>query len=213
MPASGAPWWSSASATASSLPPTRCCWRWSRPGAVGRWAEPAAGGRVAETAAVGRVASTGRIRRLLIANRGEIAARVVRTCARLGIESVLAASDADLDALPARLADRTVRLGPSPASACYLDPAAVIRAARSVAADAVHPGYGFLSENPALARACAENGIIFVGPTAESLDAVGDKLRARSHALDAGLPVVPGGEAADLAGAQQVATEDRKSVV
>jgi acetyl-CoA carboxylase biotin carboxylase subunit len=148
-----------------------------------------------------------RIRRLLIANRGEITARVVRTCARLGIESVLAASDADLDALPARLADRTVRLGPSPASASYLDPAAVLRAARSVAADAVHPGYGFLSENPALARACAENGIIFVGPTAESLDAVGDKLRARSHALDAGLPVVPGGEAADLTGAQQVAAE------
>ena len=148
-----------------------------------------------------------RIRRLLIANRGEIAARVIRTCSRLGIESVLAASDADLESLPARLADRVVRLGPAAASASYLDPDAVVRAARSVGADAVHPGYGFLSENPSLARACAAAGIVFVGPTPESLEAVGDKLKARSHALAAGLPVVPGGEAADLAGAQAVAAD------
>ena len=148
-----------------------------------------------------------RIRRLLIANRGEIAARVIRTCARLGIESVLAASDADLQSLPARLADRVVRLGPAPASASYLDPAAVVRAAQAVDADAVHPGYGFLSENPTLARACEQVGIVFVGPSIESLHAVGDKLTARSHAVAAGLPVVPGGEAADLAAAQAVAAE------
>ena len=148
-----------------------------------------------------------RIHRLLVANRGEIAARVVRTCARLGIESVLAASDADLDSLPARLADRVVRLGSAPASASYLDPAAVVRAAQAVGADAVHPGYGFLSENPALALACEAAGIVFVGPSVESLHAVGDKLTARSHALTAGLPVVPGGEAADLAGARAVAAE------
>jgi acetyl-CoA carboxylase biotin carboxylase subunit len=148
-----------------------------------------------------------RIRRLLIANRGEIAARVIRTCSRLGIESVLAASEADLESLPARLADRVVRLGPAAASASYLDPDAVVRAARAVGADAVHPGYGFLSENPSLARACAAAGIVFVGPTPESLEAVGDKLKARSHALAAGLPVVPGGEAADLAGAQAVAAD------
>ncbi|WP_324276626.1 biotin carboxylase N-terminal domain-containing protein [Blastococcus brunescens] len=134
-----------------------------------------------------------RIRRLLIANRGEIAARVIRTCTRLGIESVLAASDADLESLPARLADRVVRLGPANAAQSYLDPAAVVRAAQAVDADAVHPGYGFLSENPSLARACATAGIVFVGPTPESLEAVGDKLTARSHALAAGLPVVPGG--------------------
>src|SRR4051812_2273864 len=148
-----------------------------------------------------------RIRRLLIANRGEIAARVISTCRKLGIESVLAASDADLDALPARLADRVVRLGPAPAAASYLDPAAVARAARAVAADAVHPGYGFLAENPALARACADAEVVFVGPTPESLEAVGDKLRARSPALAAGLPVVPGGEAADPADARAVAAE------
>jgi acetyl-CoA carboxylase biotin carboxylase subunit len=148
-----------------------------------------------------------RIRRLLIANRGEIAARVIRTCSRLGIESVLAASDADLDSLPARLADRVVRLGPADAGRSYLDPAAVVRAARAVDADAVHPGYGFLSENPSLALACEAAGIVFVGPAVESLHAVGDKLTARSHALAAGLPVVPGGEAVDLAGAQAVAGE------
>jgi acetyl-CoA carboxylase, biotin carboxylase subunit len=153
------------------------------------------------------VSSPIRIRRLLIANRGEIAARVIRTCSRLGIESVLAASDADLESLPARLADGVVRLGPAAASASYLDPDAVVRAARSVGADAVHPGYGFLSENPSLARACAAAGIVFVGPAPESLEAVGDKLKARAHALAAGLPVVPGGEAADLAGAQAVAAD------
>jgi acetyl-CoA carboxylase biotin carboxylase subunit len=148
-----------------------------------------------------------RIRRLLVANRGEIAARVIRTCTRLGIESVLAASDVDLDSLPARMADRVVRLGPAPAAQSYLDPVAVVRAAVAVGADAVHPGYGFLSENPALAQACAEAGIVFVGPTVASLHAVGDKLTARSHAVDAGLRVVPGGEAADLAAAQAVAGE------
>jgi acetyl-CoA carboxylase, biotin carboxylase subunit len=148
-----------------------------------------------------------RIRRLLIANRGEIAVRVIRTCSRLGIESVLAASDADLESLPARLADRVVRLGPAAAAQSYLDPDAVVRAAVAVGADAIHPGYGFLSENPSLARACAAAGIVFVGPTPESLEAVGDKLKARGHALAAGLPVVPGGEAVDLAGAQAVAAE------
>jgi acetyl-CoA carboxylase biotin carboxylase subunit len=147
------------------------------------------------------------IRRLLVANRGEIAARVIRTCARLGIESVLAASDADLQSVPARLADRVVRLGAAAASASYLDPDAVVRAAVSVGADAVHPGYGFLSENPSLARACEAAGIVFVGPAPASLEAVGDKLTARSHAVAAGLPVVPGGEAADVGAARAVADE------
>jgi acetyl-CoA carboxylase biotin carboxylase subunit len=161
----------------------------------------------AAAAGQSRPSRTVKIRRLLIANRGEIAARVIRTCARLGIESVLAASEADLDSVPARLADRVVRLGQAPASASYLDTAAVVRVAQEVDAQAVHPGYGFLSENPVLARACAAAGIVFVGPDPASLEAVGDKLRARSHALAAGLPVVPGGEADDLAAAREVAQQ------
>jgi acetyl-CoA carboxylase, biotin carboxylase subunit len=145
------------------------------------------------------------LRRILIANRGEIALRVLRTCQRLGIEAVLAASDADLDSVPARLADRVVRLGPPPPSASYLDVDAVLAAATAAGVDAIHPGYGFLSENQRLARACAEAGIVFVGPTAEQLAAVGDKLEARRHAIAAGLPVVPGGPLDETTDAAQLA--------
>jgi len=147
------------------------------------------------------------LHRVLIANRGEIAARVVRACHRLGAEAVLAASDADLDSLPARLADRTVRLGPAAPAASYLNTAAVVAAARQAGADAVHPGYGFLSENPGLARACEAAGLTFIGPAAPLLDAVGDKLAARGHAAAAGLPVLPGGEARDAAEARRVARQ------
>jgi acetyl-CoA carboxylase biotin carboxylase subunit len=133
------------------------------------------------------------IRRLLIANRGEIAARIIRTCQRLGIEAVLAASEADLASVPARLADQVVRLGPAPASASYLNVDAVAAAARAVGADAVHPGYGFLSESPRLAQACERAGILFVGPTAGQLAMVGDKLAARQLAEEAGIPVLAGG--------------------
>ena len=145
------------------------------------------------------------IRRILIANRGEIAVRIVRTCQRLGIETVLAASEADLDSLAARLADRTICIGPAKSSASYLDVDAVVGAARTANADAIHPGYGFLSENQRLAQACAAAGIVFIGPTAAQLDAVGDKLKARSHALAAGLPVVPGGEVDSIEEARAVA--------
>ena len=130
------------------------------------------------------------IRRILIANRGEIAVRVIRTCQRLGIEAVLAASEADADSVLARLADRTIMIGPADA---YLSVAAVVGAAVAAGADAIHPGYGFLAENPRLARACEAAGIIFVGPAAEVLEAAGDKLAARAHAVAAGLPVLPGG--------------------
>jgi acetyl-CoA carboxylase, biotin carboxylase subunit len=130
------------------------------------------------------------IRRVLIANRGEIAVRVIRTCQRLGIEAVLAASAADADSVPARLADRTIVIGPADA---YLSVEAVVGAAVAADADAIHPGYGFLAENPRLARACEAAGIIFVGPGAEVLEAAGDKLAARAHAVAAGLPVLPGG--------------------
>ena len=134
------------------------------------------------------------IRRILIANRGEIAVRVVRSCQRLGIETVLAASEADLDSLAARMADHTICIGPAKSSESYLSVTSVVAAAVASKADAIHPGYGFLSENKELAKACATAGIIFIGPTEAQLDAVGDKLKARSHAIAAGLPVVPGGE-------------------
>ncbi len=148
-----------------------------------------------------------RLKRVLVANRGEIAVRIVRTCRGLGIETVLAASDADLDSLAARMADRTVRIGAAPSSASYLNVDAIVAAARAVHADAIHPGYGFLSENARLARACSDAGIVFIGPTAAQLDAVGDKLKARGHALAAGLPVVPGGE---IDGAQDAAAVARE---
>jgi acetyl-CoA carboxylase, biotin carboxylase subunit len=133
------------------------------------------------------------IRRMLIANRGEIAVRVIRTCRRLGIETVLAVSEADADSVPARMADRTVSLGPGGVADTYLSVAAIARAAVAAKADAIHPGYGFLAENPELARACEAAGIILIGPGPEVLEAAGDKLAARAHAVAAGLPVLPGG--------------------
>ncbi len=133
------------------------------------------------------------IRRILIANRGEIAARVIRTCRELGIETVLAASEVDRDSLPARLADRTVCIGPARPSESYLRVETIVQAALGTGADAVHPGYGFLSERSALARLCEEHNVIFIGPTAAQIEAVGDKLRARAVASDAEVPVVPGG--------------------
>ena len=132
-------------------------------------------------------------RRVLVANRGEIAVRVIRTCRRLGIETVLTVSDADAASLPARLADKVIRIGPAPAADSYLNVEAVVGAALAAGVDAVHPGYGFLSENARLARACAAAGIVFIGPTPETLEAAGDKLAAREHAMAAGLPVLPGG--------------------
>jgi acetyl-CoA carboxylase, biotin carboxylase subunit len=133
------------------------------------------------------------LRRVLIANRGEIAVRVIRTCRALGIETVLAVSEADRDSLPARLADRAVCIGAARPSESYLKVETIVQAALSVNAQASHPGYGFLSERAALARLCEEQGIIFIGPTAAQIDAVGDKLRARAAAEAAKVPVVTGG--------------------
>jgi acetyl-CoA carboxylase biotin carboxylase subunit len=133
-------------------------------------------------------------RRVLVANRGEIAVRVIRTCRRLGIETVLTVSDADAESVPARLADKVAAIGPSPAAASYLDVDAVVGAAVAAGADAMHPGYGFLSENARLARACAAADVVFIGPAPETLAASGDKLAAREHAVAAGLPVLPGGQ-------------------
>ncbi len=142
------------------------------------------------------------IRRLLIANRGEIAVRVIRTARELGIETVLAASEADLDSVPARLADRTVCIGAPLPARSYLNIESVIGAAIEARVDAIHPGYGFLSENALFADACRNAGLIFVGPEISQLRAVGDKLEARRQAVAAGLPVVPGGAVDSLAQAQ-----------
>lgn len=132
------------------------------------------------------------MRRILIANRGEIAVRIIRTCRALGIETVLAASQADLDSVPARLADRTICIGPARPAESYLNVEAIVHAAQATAADAIHPGYGFLSERAALARLCESSAIVFIGPTAAQIEAVGDKLRARAEAEAAQVPVVPG---------------------
>jgi acetyl-CoA carboxylase, biotin carboxylase subunit len=132
------------------------------------------------------------IRRILIANRGEIAARIIRTCRALSIDTVLTVSDADRDSVPARLADRTVCIGPARSTDSYLKVEAIVQAALGTQADAIHPGYGFLSERAALARMCESQGVVFIGPTAEQIEAVGDKLRARAAAEAANVPVVPG---------------------
>jgi acetyl-CoA carboxylase, biotin carboxylase subunit len=154
----------------------------------------------------GRRAGRGRgFRRVLVANRGEIAARVIRTCRRLGVETVLTVSDADAGSVPARLADKTIPIGPAPATVSYLNVDAVVGAAVAAGVDAVHPGYGFLSENARLARACAAAGVVFIGPAPETLEAAGDKLAAREHAIAAGLPVLPGSHVLPDASAAELA--------
>jgi acetyl-CoA carboxylase, biotin carboxylase subunit len=136
------------------------------------------------------------IRRLFIANRGEIALRVIRTAKAMGITTVLGVSSADAASLPALMADETVLLGPGPSSQSYLAIDKVVAAMVGAKCDAVHPGYGFLSENAVFAKAVAAVGIRFVGPDIKTLEGMGDKLAARALALEAGLPVLPGGEAA-----------------
>ena len=133
------------------------------------------------------------IRRVLIANRGEIATRIIRTCRALGIETVLAASAADRDSLPARFATRTVCIGPPRPMDSYLKVDTIVHAALGTNCDAIHPGYGFLSERAPLASLCESNDVIFIGPTAAQIESVGDKLRARAEAEAAAVPVVPGG--------------------
>ncbi len=135
-----------------------------------------------------------KISRVLIANRGEIAVRIIRACRELGIETVLAVSQADKESLPAKMADRSVCIGPAPPSESYLKVNTIIAAALGTGADAVHPGYGFLAEQPKFPTACAEQNLIFIGPSAENIQQMGDKLLARQVARNVGIPMIPGSE-------------------
>ena len=134
------------------------------------------------------------VSRVLIANRGEIAVRIIRACEALGIETVLAVSDADRDSLPARIAGRTICIGPAGTADSYLNIKVIVAAALGTGSDAIHPGYGFLAESPELAEACAAQGIVFVGPKPEQIREMGNKLKARALARQYGLPVLPGSE-------------------
>jgi acetyl-CoA carboxylase, biotin carboxylase subunit len=146
--------------------------------------------------------------RVLIANRGEIAVRIIRTLHELGVEAVAVHSTADEGALHTRLADRSVCVGPPAATDSYLRIPSVIAAATTTRCDAVHPGYGFLAENPAFAAACADNELTFVGPSPETMARMGDKVAAKREMTAAGVPVVPGtDEAASVADARAAAEE------
>lgn len=139
---------------------------------------------------------------VLVANRGEIAVRVIRTLREQGVRSVAVFSDADADARHVREADTAVRIGPPPASESYLNVPALLEAARRTGAQAVHPGYGFLAENAGFAQACADAGLVFIGPPASAISLMGDKIRAKETVAAYGVPVVPGSSGSGLTDAQ-----------
>jgi len=145
----------------------------------------------------------------LIANRGEIALRIIRTCRELGIRSVLAHSKADAHSLPMRLADETICVGPDSARESYLNIPAIISAAAVTDSEAIHPGYGFLAENPAFAEVCRACSITFIGPSPEAIRLMGDKAQARQIAMQAGVPVIPGSEVALKGSAEALEVADR----
>ncbi len=150
-----------------------------------------------------------KIRKVLIANRGEIAVRVLRALHELGVRGAVVYSDADRAGLPVLLADEAYRIGPPPSSESYLRGEAIVDLAVEIGADAIHPGYGFLSENAAFARRCEERGILFIGPPPAAIAAMGSKIESRGLMIDAGVPVVPGGREAlpDLEAARAAAAE------
>ncbi|MCB0422657.1 MAG: acetyl-CoA carboxylase biotin carboxylase subunit, partial [Bdellovibrionales bacterium] len=138
-----------------------------------------------------------KIKKLAIANRGEVAVRIIRACQELGIETVLLHSDVDTQSLAYRLADETYCVGSAPTGESYLNIESNVQAALASGADAVHPGFGFLSENADFARACIENRLIFVGPSPECIELFGDKISAKKLVIEAGGPTVPGYEGQD----------------
>jgi acetyl-CoA carboxylase biotin carboxylase subunit len=152
---------------------------------------------------------TNKIKKILIANRGEIAIRILRACREMGIKTVAVYSDVDAGSLPVRLADQACHIGPSPASESYLNIGRIIEAAIKTGADALHPGYGFLSENPDFARECIARDIIFIGPDPNVILSMGEKTVAKQLIQKAGIPTIPGVDRAiiDLDEARTVAVE------
>jgi acetyl-CoA carboxylase biotin carboxylase subunit len=144
----------------------------------------------------GRSSAVHEFGKILIANRGEVALRVIRACRELGIATVAIYSEADKDCLHARMADQSVCVGPAPSAQSYLNVPNIISAALVAGANAVHPGYGFLAENAGFARACADSGLVFIGPTPDAIERMGDKAEARATMIAAGVPTVPGSEGA-----------------
>ncbi|MDP2401255.1 MAG: acetyl-CoA carboxylase biotin carboxylase subunit, partial [Actinomycetota bacterium] len=132
--------------------------------------------------------------KILIANRGEVALRVIRSCKEMGIESVAVYSEADRDSMHARMADHSVCIGPASSAKSYLSMPNIISAALTSGAEAIHPGYGFLAENADFARAVADSGLVFIGPSPDAIERMGDKSRARATAMEAGVPCVPGSD-------------------
>src|SRR2546430_8246299 len=145
--------------------------------------------------------------RVLVANRGEIAVRVIRALHELGIEAVAVYSPADAGALRARSAERAVGIGPPAAAESYLNISSVIAAGETTGCEAVHPGYGFLSENPEFVRACEANDLVFIGPDADVMARMGDKVEAKRELAEAGLPLVPGTEVVGLPDARSAAED------
>jgi acetyl-CoA carboxylase biotin carboxylase subunit len=132
------------------------------------------------------------IKKILIANRGEIAIRIMRSCREMGISTVAVYSEADRTSMHVRYADEAYYIGPSPSSESYLKMDKILEAAKKSGADAIHPGYGFLSENAEFAKQCGKKGIIFIGPSPHAIATMGDKITARQTMINAGVPVVPG---------------------
>src|SRR4051794_16252542 len=147
-------------------------------------------------------------KKVLVANRGEIAVRVIRALHELGIEAVAVYSTADADALHVRLADEAIRIGPPPAGESYLRIPSIIAAAQTSGCQAVHPGYGFLAENPAFVSACADNDLVFIGPPAHVMTLMGDKVSARQAMKAADVPTVPGTEGATTVTAARTAADE-----